>query len=162
MTIDNYRTGRRELPPAGFHLERGIALFIVYLVYAVVFAIPGGIIQGSAVGHDSARLQALGDLVGFVFSVLLAFLSPAILLYTYRAGFKGGFDLSGIWQMSTANVANTIIAGLVIWVASFIGWIGFLACCVGILFTFPYAASITGGVVTWYEQVTSGPAPVPS
>ena len=34
LTIDNYRTGRRELPPYGFHLERGIVLFVVYMSVA--------------------------------------------------------------------------------------------------------------------------------
>src|SRR5436309_7883158 len=63
MTIDNYRAGRRELPPAGFHLERGIALFIVYLVYGIVFGAPGGIIQGAGNSNNSAALAALGALI---------------------------------------------------------------------------------------------------
>src|SRR5437867_1754607 len=49
LTIDNYRTGRRELPPYGFHLERGIVLFVVYVVYVIVFGIPGGIIDSVGV-----------------------------------------------------------------------------------------------------------------
>src|SRR2546429_5043574 len=39
MTIDNYRAGRRELPPAGFHPERGVGLFVVLLVYGIVFSL---------------------------------------------------------------------------------------------------------------------------
>lgn len=158
LTIDNYRTGRRELPPYGFHLERGIVLFVVYLVYGIVFAIPGGVLQGAGANNDSAGLQALGNLVSFVLSVLLAFLAPSIILHTYRSGFSGGFDVAGIWQMATANMTNTIIAGLLIWVANLIGAFGFVICCVGIIFTLPYSAAIVAGIVTWYEQITSGPA----
>jgi len=158
LTIDNYRTGRRELPPYGFHLERGIVLFVVYVVYVIVFGIPGGIIESAGVNSDSGGLQALGNLVGFVLSVLLAFLAPSIILHTYRSGFSGGLDVPGIWQMATANMTNTIIAGLLIWVASLIGGLGIVICCVGLIFTLPYSAAIVAGIVTWYEHITSGPA----
>src|SRR5438552_8987003 len=120
MTIDNYRAGRRELPPAGFHLERGIALFIVYLVYAIVFAAPGGIIQGAGNSNSSPGLAALGGLISFALSLLLAFLAPAIILSTYREGFSGGFDVNRIWQMAMANTTNTVVAGLLIYVAGVI------------------------------------------
>src|SRR5438105_10576879 len=153
MTIDNYRTGRRQLPPAGFHLERGWVLFLVYLVYAIVFSIPGGIIQGAGATNDSPGTQLVGNLISVALSLLLAFLAPSIILHTYRSGFNGGFDLSGIWQMATSNPTNTIVAGLVIFVAGFIGGFGLLLCCVGLLFTIPYGAAITAGAVTWYEQV---------
>jgi hypothetical protein len=63
--------------------------------------------------------------------------------------------------MATANMQNTIIAGLLIWVANLIGGFGIIICCVGIIFTFPYSAAIVAGIVTWYEQITSGPATGP-
>ena len=31
LAFENARSGRNELPPAGFHLSRGIGLFAVYL-----------------------------------------------------------------------------------------------------------------------------------
>src|SRR5947209_247869 len=158
MTIDNYRTGRRELPPAGFHLERGIVLFVVYLIYAVVFAIPGGILDGAATNGNNAGVAALGNLLSFALSLLLAFLAPAIILHTYRSGFAGGFDLQGVWQMATANLTNTIIAGVLIWVAGLITGVGVIACCIGLIFTIPYGMAIIAGVVTWYEHATSGPS----
>src|SRR5207245_11263668 len=33
MAFENVRAGKNELPPAGFHLERGIAIFGVFLIY---------------------------------------------------------------------------------------------------------------------------------
>jgi Protein of unknown function (DUF4013) len=159
LTIDHYRTGRRELPPPGFHLERGIVLFLVYLAYAIVFSIPGAILQGSGAANDNPGTATLGNLISAVLTLLLAFLAPSIILHTYRSGFNGGFDLSGIWQMATANAANTVVAALVIVAASFISLIGFAFCCVGAIFTIPYGAAITAGAVTWYEHVTSNPAP---
>ena len=162
LVIDNYRVGRRELPPPGFHLERGIALFVVYVIYAVVFSIPGDIISGAGSRGESSGLSSLGGLISFAASVLLAFLAPSIILHTYRSGFNGGFDVSGIWEMATRNSTNTIIAGVLIWVSSVIAGFGLLICCVGFIFTAPYAAAITAGVVTWYEQITGGGAPATS
>ena len=157
MAIDNYRVGHRELPPAGFHLERGIVLFLVYVVYAFVFSLPGDIFSGAARG-DNAGLSSLGGLLSFAASVLLAFLMPSIVLHTYRSGFNGGFDVSGIWEMATKNTTNTVIAGVLIWVAGAIGVFGIVLCCIGFIFTAPYAAAIVAGVVTWYEQITGGGA----
>src|SRR3977135_1197102 len=41
ICLDNIRAGRQELAPAGFHLGKGISLFGVVLIYAIVLAIPG-------------------------------------------------------------------------------------------------------------------------
>jgi hypothetical protein len=162
ITIDHYRTGRHDLPPPGFHLERGVVLFVVYVAYVVVFSIPGAILQGSGNANANPGTETLGNLLDAVLVLLLAFLAPSIILHTYRSGFNGGFDLSGIWQMATANASNTVVAGLVIVAASFIGAIGFVFCCAGAIFTLPYGAVITAAAVTWYEHVTANPPPVPA
>ena len=161
MTIDNYRAGRRELPPAGFHLERGIGLFVVLLVYAIVFAIPGGLIGGIGSRSDSAGLAVLGQLISFALSLLLAFLSPSIILHTYRTGIAGGFDVASVWQTATTHTQTSVIAGLLIYVARLIGGLGIILCCVGLLFTIPYSVAITAGIIAWYErEVAGGPAPL--
>lgn len=164
LTIDNYRAGRRELAPAGFHLERGIGYFLVYFVWAIVFGIPGGFISGSGSAAHSASLASLGSLVSFGLSIFLAFLAPAIILNTYRAGINGGFDVNAVWRTATVNTSNTAVAGLLIWVSGLIAGLGIILCCVGLLFTIPYAVAVIAGIVTWYESVTgapggAGPAP---
>jgi hypothetical protein len=161
MTIDNYRAGRRELAPAGFHLSRGVGVFFVFLIYSVVFAIPGGLIGGLGGSSNSGALASLGNLIDLALRLFLAFLSPAIILFTYRGGFSAGFDVGGIWRMATSNTSNTFLGGLIIFVASIIGGFGAILCLVGLLFTVPYSLAITAGVVTWYEQVMTGPATVP-
>src|SRR5262249_50050823 len=57
--------------------------------------------------------------------------------------------------------ANTIIAGLLIWVAEVIAVFGLIICCVGFIFTAPYGAAIVAGIVTWYEQITGGASAAP-
>ena len=158
ITVDNYRAGRRELAPAGFHLERGIALFIVYIVYAFVLGLPGSIISGAGSSSHSAALTSLGSLVGFAGSLFLAFLAPSILLNTYRTGFNGGFDVNAVWQTAVANPTNTVIAGVLVWVSGVIAVLGFFLCCVGLLFTVPFAVAINAGIIAWYDGVQAGPS----
>jgi uncharacterized protein DUF4013 len=157
MTMDNYRANRRELAPAGFHLERGLPLFVVLLVWGIVFAIPGLILGGA--GSRNSGLAGLGNLISFALSLFLAFLSPAIILKTYREGFAGGFDVNGVWQMATVNTSNTVVAGLLVYVARLINILGFCALCIGLLFTIPYGVAVTAGVVTWFERQMAGPEP---
>jgi Protein of unknown function (DUF4013) len=152
MTVDGYRGGRRELPQPGFHLERGAPLFLVYLVYALVFSIPGAILQGS--GHTQANpgIETLGNLLDALLGLALVFLAPAIIVHTYRSGFNGGFDITGIWQTATANSSTTVVAAVVIFAAGVISVFGFACCCVGAIFTIPYGAAITAGAIAWYDR----------
>ena len=162
MTIDNYRAGRRELPPAGFHLERGITIFLVYLVYAIVIFLPGIILGSIGSANNGQGLSGLGSLAFTAGGLFLAFLLPAVYLNTYRGGFTGGFDVAAVWAVATLNPSTTIVAGLLIIVAGIVGGLGFFACWVGLLFTVPYSYAIVAGVVTWYEKALSGPAQTPA
>jgi len=160
-TIDNYRSGRRELPAAGFHLERGAPFFLVIVVWAIVFDLPGGAMTSTGVRTGAPGLTALGDLVNFALQLLLAFLTPAIIVLTYERGLAGGFDVSAVWETATINMNNSLIAGLVVIAAHVIGALGFVLCCVGLLLTVPYSVAILAGVATWYEQMMGGPRTAP-
>ncbi len=95
MTIDHYRAGRRELPPACPLSPRGVALFVVYLVYAIVIEIPGGIVLGIGAGNHSSGLAAVGCAIDLLAALFILFLLPSIILSTCRSGFAGGFDVAG-------------------------------------------------------------------
>jgi hypothetical protein len=163
ITWDNIRAGRQELAPAGFHLSRGIGLFGVLIIYyiaaeipAIILSIVGGIMnRGNS--FAGSPVLALGDLLSFAASLLIAFLLPAIYVMTYHHGFSGGLNVEGVWRLVNVNLSNTLIAALVMYVAGIIAAVGLLACCVGVFFTATYAAAVVVGTAAWYERVQAAP-----
>jgi hypothetical protein len=171
MTFDNLRAGRQELAPAGFHLSRGIGLFGVWFIYSLVLSIPGDIFGaiGTATSgsHNYSNyyyyspFNSLGSLLGLAGEVVLYFLLPSIIVMTYHHGFAGGLDVQGVWRLASTNVSNSVIAGLVMFVAGIIGVLGIVACCIGVFFTSAYAAAVMVGVVSWFERAQALPTGAP-
>lgn len=170
MAIDNARAGKNELPPAGFHLVRGVEIFVVLLIYGLVLSIPaifffvlGAITTGrtNEFGYSASPLFALGWVLAVAANLLTRFLLPVLILTTNRSGIAGGLDVTKVWRMSTVNVANTIVAAVIVWAASVIGGFGIFLCFIPLIFTIPYENTITAGAVVWFEKEQSG-APTPS
>ena len=126
-----------------------------------MLSIPGDVLDSLAGAYNNGVLSSLGGVAYLLTFLLLAFLSPVLILFVYRRGFAGGFDFAGIWGMATGpNTTHTLVAAAVMFAAGLIGGLGWILCCVGLLFTLPYQQAITAGAVTWYERVaTGGPAP---
>ena len=164
MTFDNLRAGRQELAPAGFHLSRGIGLFGAWLIYAVVLSIPGDILNGIGSGisnanHDAygAPFMGLGSLLNLAAQLFLNFLLPSIIVMTYHHGFSGGLDVQAVWRLATGNLNNSIIAGLMMFLAGIVAALGIIACCVGVFFTGAYSAAVMTGVASWFERAQALP-----
>lgn len=179
LAFENARSGRNELPPAGFHLARGIGIFGVYVIYAIVLNIPAWILdaiggasraalqQASNNGlnysfYTTSPLSTLGSLWSFVAGLFLDFLIPSLIVMTFHGGFGGGLDVARVWRYATSNVGNSVIGGLVIFVAGLIAGLGIILCCIGVFFTGIYALSVQAGVAAWYERMQSAPAAPPS
>jgi len=165
LAFENARSGRNELPPAGFHLSRGIGLFAVYLIYAIVLNIPtfilsliGGHTVTTEQGFSYSTGSPLANLWQLLAQLFLDFLAPTLIVMVYHRGFAGGFDIGNIWRYATSNPTNSIVGGLVIFVSGLIGGLGLIACCIGVLFTIIYSLSIQAGVAAWFERQQSAPA----
>jgi len=162
LAYENARAGRRELPPAGFHLGRGIEIFLVFFIYGFVLSIPalilytaGGIASGTGSTHGfnaGSPLTSLGFLWSFLAGLFLNFLVPSLMVNTYRRGFAGGMDVARVWRLARANLTNSVSAGVIVWVASIIGTFGLALCFFGIIFTVPYQNAIQAAVAAWFEQ----------
>jgi len=148
------------------HLGRGIALFGVNLIYGIALFVIPGILQGigSSLVRDSAAAGALLLSIAVVLeiaaSLLLAFLMPVLILRTSELGFGGGMDVGAVWEQATANVSQTVVAALLVWVAGIIASLGVILCFVGVFFTSVYGYGVIAGVVSWYErtQAVTGPS----
>jgi hypothetical protein len=181
MAFENARAGRNELPPAGFHLARGIGLFGVYVIYAIVLNIPAWILDGigaattattnrviqNASGnynftYYNSPLQGLGSLWSFLASLFLDFLTPSLIVLVFHNGFSGGLDVARVWRYATSNLSNSLIAGLLVFVTGFITAAGLIACCIGVFFTAMYSISIQAGVAAWFERQQAAPAAPPA
>lgn len=164
LTYENLRAGRQELAPAGFHLEKGIGLFGVFIIYAILINIPGWILDviGSTARSQSslaaAPFSALGSFWGFLAQLFIYFLTPSLIVLTNRHGFTGGLDIQRVWAMATGQMNASVVGGLVIFVGSIIGLLGIIGCCIGIFFTLIYATAIQAGVAAWFERMQAAPA----
>ena len=168
MTLDNLRAGRQELAPAGFHLNRGISLFGVWFLYALILSIPSDVLNGIGNAMRSPGqpytgngFTGLGGLLGLAGDLVLYFLLPSIIVMTYHHGFSGGVDVLGVWRLATGNVNNSVVAGLVMFAAAIIGALGLVACCIGVFFTGAYAAAVMIGVTAWFERAQAIPTAAP-
>ena len=165
--LDRLRAGDETLPPGGLqHLGRGLRLFAVLLVYGLALAVIGALFYVPAViilaregaGPVSAGQVGLGlllSVVSYAFATLgllvLNFATPAIVLETERGGILGGLNVTRVVRRARASAASTLIAGLMLIAAGFVGSLGALACGIGVLLTTAYSLAMQAWIVRSFE-----------
>lgn len=166
-SLDRLRAGEERLAPANLgYIGRGLPLFVVNFVYFLAVALVAALIYVPAViaatnqsqGRVNPALVSLAILLSLLaFSVAtlgslaLNFAMPSIVLATDRDGIRGGVQARAVLRAACANISNTLIAGLMLIAASFVGSLGLIACGVGILFTTAYALAMQAWIVRSFE-----------
>ncbi|HEV2952771.1 MAG TPA: hypothetical protein VG015_01620, partial [Candidatus Dormibacteraeota bacterium] len=145
-TADNYRAGRWELAPAGFHFGRGIGLWGALVMWGIVLEVLG-------------LIPILGILIKLVGWLGFLFLYPSIIVSVQEGGFAAGVNPSTVFARATANPANSVIAGLILLVAGIISVAGFFCFLIPSIFTVPYSYAIMAGVALWFSLQSSASAP---
>jgi hypothetical protein len=165
--LDRLRAGEEKLAPANLtYLGRGIRVFAVQLIYglivvgiALVIYVPA-IILSIKQGRGTANPAIIGAalllyLAGFgvitILRLAIEFAMPAIVLATDRGGISGGLQVDAVIQRCRINLTNTLIAGLMLIAASFVGSLGFIACGIGVLFTLAYALAMQAWIIRSFE-----------
>ena len=166
-SLDRLRAGEEHLAPANLrHLARGWRLFVVQVGYGLLIALIASAIYGPAVllaiheGRSEPNaglivLIILLDLVAFGIVSLGAlafnFGTPAMVLVTDQGGVRAGLNLRAIWRRSRINLINTLIAGLMLIAAGFVGSLGLIVCGIGVLFTSAYALAMQAWIIRSFE-----------
>jgi hypothetical protein len=96
-------------------------------------------------------LSLLAFSVATLGSLALDFAMPSIVLATDGDGIRGGLHVGAVLRACRANISNTLIAGLMLIAASFVGSLGIVACGVGILFTTAYSLAMQAWIVRSFE-----------
>jgi Protein of unknown function (DUF4013) len=172
-SLDRLRAGEERLAPANLsHLGRGVRLFVVDLVYELVLILVGAVLYVPAVlifahegtGTASAGLVSVAVLLSLLtFSVVtlgslaLNFAMPSIVLVTDHGGIGAGLKVGDVLRRARLSMVNTLIAGLMLIAAGFIGSLGTVACGIGVLFTTAYATAMQAWIIRSFE-VGSHPA----
>ena len=167
-SLDRLRAGEDRLAPANLtYLGRGIRLFAVELIYgigitiiALVIFLPAlalSVNQGQGSANASLIAAAvLLNLIGFsvitVLSLAFTFAMPAIVLATDRGGVGAGMNVGAVVRRSRTNLNHTLIAGLMLIAASFVGSIGALVCGVGVVVTSAYALAMQAWIIRSFEK----------
>ncbi|TMC73154.1 MAG: DUF4013 domain-containing protein [Chloroflexi bacterium] len=167
-SLDRLRAGEARLAPANFsHLGRGIRLFAVEVIYAICIGLVALVIFLPAValavqqGQGSANSALIAgaiflNLLGFsaitVLSLALTFATPAIVLATDSAGIGGGIRVGAVLRRSRMNLSHTLIAGLMLIAASFVGSLGAALCGIGIVVTSAYALAMQAWIIRSFEK----------
>jgi hypothetical protein len=128
---DMVRGGWKELPPAGFqHLERGVAPFVVSLVYGLVLSVVFVILAVLAVAFGvSGRtpLVVIGIALGLLGLLLLLawwlaalYIFAALLIGSDRLGIVHALDPRRLYALATANQHASIHTAVVYGAATLI------------------------------------------
>jgi hypothetical protein len=180
-TLDNYRQGRTDLPPAGFgYVSRGMNAFVVFLVYGlgiaavfvILFVLAIVVVAGASTGGQGASNGAAAALTllylvmyAGLFVVIAVFylFYPAIIVATERYGIGGGLNPRNVYAIASHRWGNTLLAALLVYAALLIGGLGIYACCVGYFVSLPIGYAIIAGVLRYYEATfeAAPPPPVP-
>ena len=172
---DMVRRGWKELPPAGFqYLERGVAPFVVGLVYGVVLILVVGILAVFTLVFAMSGSHRVVIAIGFALVILLfavawwlisLYLLAAVLVASDRLGIAKAIDPTRLFALARANHDNSLHVALVYLAAS----IAIATISVATSFIVPFSSLVISlGVPVVYAMVVpalvafrTDPAPSP-
>jgi hypothetical protein len=118
----------------------------------------GSIWMGNAENSGGAAFGGIflllcGMCLAVLWGLFVTVISPAVYVRMAQTGsFASAFQITELWNFTTRNLGNIIIAIVLTWIAGLIaaavGSVGLLLCGVGVLLTIPVAT-------TWQYLVTA-------
>ena len=162
LTLKNVRDENPNPLPEwtdfGELLKIGFFVFLIFFIYNIpvyILSCAGPLLQlaPEMAQMDSDATAAVGFVVvclncfQFALSLLIAFIIPgALIKYAQYDSFGAAFKFGEIFSFIGANIGDYIIAVLLGWVASLIGFFGIILCFIGVFFTTFWSMLVTGNL----------------
>jgi len=163
--------GEAEVLPGwddfGTYFVRGLKGVVVALVYALpLIVLEACSATLSLMGQNSDSVSTAATLVNlllscvvFIYSIFMGFVMPAALMrFTMAADSIGaGLAFGKVIGMVKDNLGAYLVVFLGALVAGVVAPLGLIACVVGIIITYPYAAAVQGHLYGQaYAEATGG------
>jgi hypothetical protein len=156
--------GGRELPPwddLGTKLSEGFVLAVVLFVWGLPTTIltwgsNTRTCNGFSNGFSCITTYSPSALasLGWLYALLLGFLTAAIWSQYLDGGFSAAFDFRAVFRRAGAYPGMTVMVWLMVVVATIIGWLGLILLLVGVLFTLPYAFAVSAHLYGQFRRLT--------
>lgn len=149
-TADGMDLPLPEWDDFGGKFMKGLMLFVIGLVYTIPIWLVACVIWGLmaiAGAADSDTLTSLAGLVStcasclyLIWIIVVWLVMPAAWIrYAVTGEFMSAFQFGELFNFIKSNVANYIVAIILVAVAGFVAEFGVIACVVGLLFTMFWA-----------------------
>jgi hypothetical protein len=154
------KAGDTTLPDAGFsYLGSGWELFLAILP-AILVNFGVNVLVGilNAVVHSSA-VASLGALLSGLVGLAIGFVVQPTLLYrhvVHNTGFGAAMDVPANMSIITTNTGLFATFVVLYFLSGLIGGLGFIACCVGAVVTFPFGMAISANAIKAFEDANGG------
>lgn len=143
-----------EWDDLGEYFSEGLRLFAVAIVWMLpIFAVVGMFLIPTIIASEINNEAfehiggcAIGAMWCLIFPLGLAvtfFLPAAMLMAVVERRFGAAFEIGRIWQFVKANIGDYLLAIVIYFVARFVGGLGFILLCIGVIFTEFWALLIT-------------------
>lgn len=125
-----------------------VALFMTYLVVAIVPLVVGAATDSEGLAVIGSILAMLGSIVLYIFLFVYAIFFSLVQMATaplvaLDLPISAAFQLKQyVWPYIKGNIVNMILAFLISYLCALVANIGLLLLFVGILFTFPLAIAV--------------------
>ncbi|MBI4406925.1 MAG: DUF4013 domain-containing protein [Candidatus Kerfeldbacteria bacterium] len=125
-----------------------LALFVTYMVVAVIPLVVGAVTESDALMAVGSILAMLGSVVlyacMFVYAIFYSLVQMATApLVALDLPIAASFQLKHyVWPYMKANIVNMILAFLITYLCALVANIGLLLLFIGIFFTFPIAVAM--------------------
>jgi hypothetical protein len=132
----------------GGKFMKGLMLFVIGLVYTIPIWVVACVVWGlmliagnnDTLGSLVALLSTCASCLYLIWGIVVWLVMPAAWIrYAVTGEFMSAFQFGELFSFIKSNVANYIVAIILVGVAGFIAGFGTIACVVGVIFTMFWA-----------------------